>query len=71
MQYTYGILRKLTSLHLQQVKKALKSLDNPDKDLSEKDQIQQTRTCLIEIGQRIEECLNTYADSEQAKMWKR
>jgi len=39
------------------VKKALKSLDNPDKELNEKEQIQQTRSCLIQIGKRIEEVI--------------
>jgi chromodomain-helicase-DNA-binding protein 1 len=53
------------------VKKSLKTLDNPDKNLSETDQIKQTKSALIEIGQRIETCLKIYSDSEEIKKWKR
>lgn len=53
------------------VKKALKTLDNPDPGLSEKEQIQQTRSCLIQIGKQIETGLQQYTDPEKIKQWKR
>ena len=53
------------------VKKALKQLDNPDPDLSEKDQLNHTRRCLLKIGDRIAECLARYRDPEKIKEWRR
>lgn len=53
------------------VKKALKSLDNPDPNMDEREQIEHTKRCLIQVGDRIQECLMTYTDKEQVKEWKR
>lgn len=53
------------------VKKALKALDNPDQSLSESDQVQHTRMCLIQIGEQINICLSEYNDPEIIKEWRR
>jgi len=53
------------------VKKALKALDNPDSSLSEKEQIKHTRTCLLQIGDQIQKCLNEFTDPYLNKQWKR
>ncbi|KAJ3596439.1 hypothetical protein NHX12_002846 [Muraenolepis orangiensis] len=53
------------------VKKALKQLDKPDEGLSDQEQLQHTRTCLLKIGDRITECLKAYNDPEHAKTWRR
>lgn len=53
------------------VKKALKQLDKPDEGLSDQEQLQHTRTCLLKIGDRITECLKAYADPELVKIWRR
>lgn len=52
------------------VKKALKQLDKPDPNLSEKDQLAHTRRCLLKIGDRITECLAEYHDPEKIKEWR-
>ncbi|XP_060536902.1 chromodomain-helicase-DNA-binding protein 1 [Cylas formicarius] len=52
------------------VKKALKALDNPDQSLSELEQVQHTRDCLLQIGEQINTCLNQYSDPEQIKEWR-
>lgn len=53
------------------VKKALKSLDNPDPNMDEREQIEHTKKCLIQVGDRIQVCLQDYTDKEQIKEWKR
>lgn len=53
------------------VKKALKALDNPDQSLSEQEQVQHTRECLLQIGEQINVCLNQYTDSDVIKEWRR
>lgn len=53
------------------VKKALKQLDKPDEGLSDQEQLQHTRTCLLKIGDRITECLKSYNDPEHVKLWRR
>lgn len=53
------------------VKKALKQLDKPDEGLSDQEQLQHTRTCLLKIGDRITECLKAYSDPEHVKIWRR
>uniref|UniRef100_A0A8D3D607 Chromodomain helicase DNA binding protein 2 n=1 Tax=Scophthalmus maximus TaxID=52904 RepID=A0A8D3D607_SCOMX len=53
------------------VKKALKQLDKPDEGLSDQEQLQHTRTCLLKIGDRITECLKVYSDPEHVKIWRR
>ncbi|KAK9890213.1 hypothetical protein WA026_010322 [Henosepilachna vigintioctopunctata] len=53
------------------VKKALKALDNPDQSLSETEQVNHTRLCLIQIGEQINVCLRDYKnDPEKAKEWR-
>ncbi|CAG9816539.1 unnamed protein product [Phaedon cochleariae] len=52
------------------VKKALKALDNPDQSLSELDQVQHTRECLLQIGEQINTCLKQYTDPEKIKEWR-
>lgn len=53
------------------VKKALKALDNPDQSLSESEQVQHTRDCLLQIGEQINSCLTQYTDPEKIKEWRR
>uniref|UniRef100_A0A7N6BLT4 DNA helicase n=1 Tax=Anabas testudineus TaxID=64144 RepID=A0A7N6BLT4_ANATE len=53
------------------LKKALKQLDKPDEGLSDQEQLQHTRTCLLKIGDRITECLKSYNDPEHFKIWRR
>ncbi|XP_028307576.1 chromodomain-helicase-DNA-binding protein 2 isoform X2 [Gouania willdenowi] len=53
------------------VKKSLKQLDKPDEGLSDQEQLQHTRTCLLKIGDRITECLKSYSDPEHIKVWRR
>lgn len=52
------------------VKKALKSLDNPDPNMDDKEQIEHTKRCLIQVGDRIKECLSTITDKDKLKEWK-
>uniref|UniRef100_H3BD82 Chromodomain helicase DNA binding protein 2 n=1 Tax=Latimeria chalumnae TaxID=7897 RepID=H3BD82_LATCH len=66
-QETFSICKE----RMRPVKKALKQLDKPDKCLSVQDQLQHTRSCLLKIGDRITECLKSYTDQEQAKLWRR
>lgn len=51
------------------VKKALKALDNPDQSLSNQDQVNHTRACLLSIGRQIDVCLAEYRDSDKLKEW--
>ena len=53
------------------VKAALKALDNPDAALSEKEQLVHTRSCLLKIGDRINECLKDYKDPDGLKAWRK
>lgn len=52
------------------VKKALKALDNPDRTLSEQDQVNNTRGCLLSIGKQIDECLLVYKEADKVKEWR-
>ncbi|XP_055685327.1 chromodomain-helicase-DNA-binding protein 1 [Lutzomyia longipalpis] len=52
------------------VKKALKALDNPDQTLSTQEQVNHTRTCLLNIGKQIDECLSQYRDPDKVKEWR-
>lgn len=51
------------------VKKALKALDQPDLSLSQQDQLQHTRDCLLQIGRQIDVCLQPYGESDK-KEWR-
>ncbi|XP_054893449.1 chromodomain-helicase-DNA-binding protein 2 isoform X2 [Poeciliopsis prolifica] len=66
-QETFSICKE----RMRPVKKALKQLDKPDEGLSDQEQLQHTRTCLLKIGDRITECLKAYSDPEHVKMWRR
>ncbi|XP_072134198.1 chromodomain-helicase-DNA-binding protein 2 isoform X1 [Mobula birostris] len=66
-QETFSICKE----RMRPVKKALKQLDKPEDGLSEKEQLQHTRSCLLKIGDRITDCLKTYTDSEHVKIWRR
>lgn len=52
------------------VKRALKALDNPDDSLSEIEQVNHTRMCLLQIGEQINTCLTEYSDPEKVKEWR-
>uniref|UniRef100_A0A3P8UY20 Chromodomain helicase DNA binding protein 2 n=1 Tax=Cynoglossus semilaevis TaxID=244447 RepID=A0A3P8UY20_CYNSE len=66
-QETFSVCKE----RMRPVKKALKQLDKPDEGLSDQDQLQHTRTCLLKIGDRITECLKVYSDPEHVKLWRR
>ncbi|XP_068131247.1 chromodomain-helicase-DNA-binding protein 2 isoform X2 [Hyperolius riggenbachi] len=66
-QDTFSVCKE----RMRPVKKALKQLDKPDKGLTVQDQLEHTRTCLLKIGDRISECLKSYSDQEQIKLWRR
>lgn len=53
------------------VKKALKALDNPDQSLSEVEQVNHTRLCLLQIGEQINTCLAGITEPEKIKEWRR
>ncbi|XP_064032291.1 chromodomain-helicase-DNA-binding protein 1 isoform X5 [Pogoniulus pusillus] len=53
------------------VKAALKQLDRPEKGLSEREQLEHTRQCLIKIGDHITDCLKEYTNPEQIKQWRK
>lgn len=52
------------------VKKWLKQLDKPDSKLSESEQMEQIKICLLKIGRRIGECLDEVSDPDRAKEWR-
>ncbi|XP_055853266.1 chromodomain-helicase-DNA-binding protein 1 [Episyrphus balteatus] len=52
------------------VKKALKALDRPDSTLSNQEQVNHTRECLLSIGKQIDVCLNEYKDPDKVKEWR-
>jgi chromodomain-helicase-DNA-binding protein 1 len=52
------------------VKKALKALDNPDQSLTEQEQVNHTRQCLLQIGDQINRCLSEYKDPDKVKEWR-
>ncbi|KAI0238291.1 Chromodomain-helicase-DNA-binding protein 1, partial [Lamellibrachia satsuma] len=51
------------------VKKSLKQLDNPDPTMSDKEQMNHTRRCLIHINRHISSCLADIKDPEAVKEW--
>ncbi|XP_042207777.1 chromodomain-helicase-DNA-binding protein 1-like isoform X5 [Homarus americanus] len=52
------------------MKKALKTLDNPNESLSQEEQIQHTRRCLVQIGDHIERSLQALQDPTSIREWK-
>ncbi|PNJ80606.1 CHD1 isoform 8, partial [Pongo abelii] len=65
-QKTFSICKE----RMRPVKAALKQLDRPEKGLSEREQLEHTRQCLIKIGDHITECLKEYTNPEQIKQWR-
>ncbi|OBS64479.1 hypothetical protein A6R68_06976, partial [Neotoma lepida] len=65
-QKTFSICKE----RMRPVKAALKQLDRPEKGLSEREQLEHTRQCLIKIGDHITECLKEYSNPEQIKQWR-
>lgn len=53
------------------MKAALKQLDRPEKGLSEREQLEHTRQCLIRIGDHITACLHHYSSPEHIKLWRK
>ncbi|XP_058512186.1 chromodomain-helicase-DNA-binding protein 1 isoform X2 [Ochotona princeps] len=66
-QKTFSICKE----RMRPVKAALKQLDRPEKGLSEREQLEHTRQCLIKIGDHITECLREYTNPEQIKQWRK
>ncbi|KAG8145172.1 hypothetical protein E2320_013541 [Naja naja] len=53
------------------VKKSLKQLDKPERGLTDQDQLEQTRSCLLKIGDHIAECLKIHTEQEVFNVWRR
>ncbi|XP_072779052.1 chromo-helicase DNA-binding protein isoform X1 [Taeniopygia guttata] len=66
-QRTFSVCKE----RMRPVKAALKQLDRPEKGLSEREQLEHTRQCLIKIGDHITECLKDYTNPEQIKQWRK
>ncbi|XP_051972225.1 chromodomain-helicase-DNA-binding protein 1 isoform X2 [Xyrauchen texanus] len=66
-QKTFSVCKE----RMRPVKAALKQLDRPEKGLSEREQLEHTRQCLIKIGDHITECLQEYTNPEQIKQWRK
>ncbi|XP_058279854.1 chromodomain-helicase-DNA-binding protein 1-like isoform X3 [Hirundo rustica] len=66
-QRTFGVCKE----RMRPVKAALKQLDRPEKGLSEREQLEHTRQCLIKIGDHITDCLKEYTNPEQIKQWRK
>uniref|UniRef100_A0A672QFU5 Uncharacterized protein n=1 Tax=Sinocyclocheilus grahami TaxID=75366 RepID=A0A672QFU5_SINGR len=66
-QKTFSVCKE----RMRPVKAALKQLDRPEKGLSEREQLEHTRQCLIKIGDHITECLREYTNPEQIKQWRK
>uniref|UniRef100_A0A8C9ZML9 Chromodomain helicase DNA binding protein 1 n=1 Tax=Sander lucioperca TaxID=283035 RepID=A0A8C9ZML9_SANLU len=66
-QRTFSVCKE----RMRPVKAALKQLDRPEKGLSEREQLEHTRQCLIKIGDHITECLKEYSNPEQIKQWRK
>uniref|UniRef100_A0A8B9VNB9 DNA helicase n=1 Tax=Anas zonorhyncha TaxID=75864 RepID=A0A8B9VNB9_9AVES len=69
MYFFFSILQ--CKERMRPVKAALKQLDRPEKGLSEREQLEHTRQCLIKIGDHITECLKEYPNPEQIKQWRK
>uniref|UniRef100_A0A7N6A2T5 DNA helicase n=1 Tax=Anabas testudineus TaxID=64144 RepID=A0A7N6A2T5_ANATE len=66
-QRTFSVCKE----RMRPVKAALKQLDRPEKGLSEREQLEHTRQCLIKIGDHITECLKEYSHPDQIKQWRK
>ncbi|KAL7980167.1 hypothetical protein Chor_001435 [Crotalus horridus] len=63
---TFTICKK----QLRPVKKALKQLDKPENGLTEQEQLEQTRSCLLKIGDHIAQCLKHQTEQEVLNVWR-
>ena len=52
------------------VRKALKNIDVKGSNISEKDQIEKIKKHLLEIGDKISDCLIKYSDPDKIKLWR-
>ncbi|XP_031564506.1 chromodomain-helicase-DNA-binding protein 1-like isoform X2 [Actinia tenebrosa] len=52
------------------VKRALKMLESPEQDVEDKDQVAQTRQCLLKIGDHIMDMTSQYKDHDVASEWR-
>ncbi|XP_062994217.1 chromodomain-helicase-DNA-binding protein 2-like [Elgaria multicarinata webbii] len=52
------------------VKKTLKQLGKPEKELLVQEQLEHTRSGLLKIGDHILECLKDYSDQDDIKLWR-
>ncbi|XP_061703590.1 chromodomain-helicase-DNA-binding protein 1 isoform X2 [Syngnathoides biaculeatus] len=66
-QKTFSVCKE----RMRPVKAALKQLDRPEKGLSEREQLEHTRQCLIKIGDHITECLKEYSNPDLIKQWRK
>uniref|UniRef100_A0AAR2IYI5 DNA helicase n=1 Tax=Pygocentrus nattereri TaxID=42514 RepID=A0AAR2IYI5_PYGNA len=66
-QRTFSVCKE----RMRPVKAALKQLDRPEKGLSEREQLEHTRQCLIKIGDHITDCVKEYTNPEQIKQWRK
>ncbi|XP_029024995.1 chromodomain-helicase-DNA-binding protein 1 [Betta splendens] len=66
-QKTFSVCKE----RMRPVKAALKQLDRPEKGLSEREQLEHTRQCLIKIGDHITECLKEYSNPDHIKQWRK
>ncbi|KAM9735348.1 chromodomain-helicase-DNA-binding protein 1 [Menidia menidia] len=66
-QRTFSVCKE----RMRPVKAALKQLDRPEKGLSEREQLEHTRQCLIKIGDHITECLKEYSNPDLIKQWRK
>uniref|UniRef100_A0A8C6XQR3 Chromodomain helicase DNA binding protein 2 n=1 Tax=Naja naja TaxID=35670 RepID=A0A8C6XQR3_NAJNA len=64
---TFTICKEL----MRPVKKSLKQLDKPERGLTDQDQLEQTRSCLLKIGDHIAECLKIHTEQEVFNVWRR
>ncbi|ETE65957.1 Chromodomain-helicase-DNA-binding protein 2, partial [Ophiophagus hannah] len=64
---TFTICKEL----MRPVKKSLKQLDKPERGLTDHDQLEQTRSCLLKIGDHIAECLKIHTEQEVFNVWRR
>jgi len=53
------------------VKRSLKHLGDPDASQSEADQLLHTRECLLNIGNHINDILNSFDDADKITEWRR
>lgn len=66
-QRTFSVCKE----RMRPVKAALKQLDRPEKGLSEREQLEHTRQCLIKIGDHITQCLKEYSNPDLIKQWRK